>query len=106
MDESIPRRRNVGSCFVVRGPGGSRQPASTPQTPFENPFYGSSSGLIRSSLGGSEDDLLLEGSMYIISVGSNDIMEYLFKPLVPPEVLIANLTATYAIHLKVCLLTS
>jgi len=57
-------------------------------------------GNITASLGGSEAGLLLEDSMYIISVGSNDIMEYLFKPFVPPEVLIANLTATYAIHLK------
>ncbi|GJU77593.1 GDSL esterase/lipase-like protein [Tanacetum coccineum] len=57
-------------------------------------------GNITALLGGSEADLLLEGSMYIISVGSNDIMEYFFNPIVPPEVLIANLTATYAIHLK------
>ncbi|KAF5810578.1 putative Yif1 family protein [Helianthus annuus] len=28
-------------------PGGARPPSNTPQTPFGNPFYGASSGLIR-----------------------------------------------------------
>ncbi|MFS7954969.1 hypothetical protein Hanom_Chr07g00636951 [Helianthus anomalus] len=41
--------------------------------------------------------------MYIFSIGSNDIMEYLFSPLktMTPKQFVINLTDAYAIHLKV-----
>lgn len=58
-------------------------------------------GNITAILGESNGQLLLQGSMYIMSIGSNDIMSYIFTHPVTPELFIANLTATYAIHLKV-----
>ncbi|XP_023754190.1 GDSL esterase/lipase At4g16230 [Lactuca sativa] len=57
-------------------------------------------GNITAILGESNGQLLLQGSMYIMSIGSNDIMSYIFTHPVTPELFIANLTATYAIHLK------
>ncbi|CAI9272261.1 unnamed protein product [Lactuca saligna] len=57
-------------------------------------------GNITAILGESNGQLLLQGSMYIMSIGSNDIMSYIFTHPVTPELFIANLTATYAMHLK------
>ncbi|GKD16856.1 hypothetical protein Tco_1206014, partial [Tanacetum coccineum] len=54
-------------CFMVRGPGGSRQPSSTSQTPFENPFYGSSSGLIRCRLASYSEKILGSSFEYVQS---------------------------------------
>ncbi|KAJ0904701.1 hypothetical protein HanPSC8_Chr07g0285321 [Helianthus annuus] len=60
-------------------------------------------GNITALLGESKGDGLLQKSMYIFSIGSNDIMEYLFSPLktMTPEQFVINLTDAYAIHLKV-----
>ncbi|GKD50252.1 YIF1B-like protein, partial [Tanacetum coccineum] len=49
------------------GPGGPRQPSSTPQTPFGNPFYGASSGLIRGGLGAYGEKILGSSSEYVQS---------------------------------------
>ncbi|KAL4577741.1 hypothetical protein LXL04_013854 [Taraxacum kok-saghyz] len=57
-------------------------------------------GNITALLGDSKGQLLLQDSIYIISIGSNDIMSYVFTHHVTPELFIANLTTTYAIHLK------
>lgn len=57
-------------------------------------------GNITALLGDSKGQLLLQGSMYIISVGSNDMMSYIYTHPITPELFIANLTATYAVHLK------
>ncbi|XP_076915391.1 GDSL esterase/lipase At5g37690-like [Bidens hawaiensis] len=57
-------------------------------------------GNISALLGGSKGDRLLRNSMYILSIGSNDIMEYIFTKPVTPEQFVINLTDTYAIHLK------
>ncbi|XP_021971532.2 GDSL esterase/lipase At2g23540 [Helianthus annuus] len=59
-------------------------------------------GNITALLGESKGDGLLQKSMYIFSIGSNDIMEYLFSPLktMTPEQFVINLTDAYAIHLK------
>ncbi|MFS7954983.1 putative triacylglycerol lipase [Helianthus anomalus] len=59
-------------------------------------------GNITALLGKSKGDRLLQKSMYIFSVGSNDIMEYYFTypRIMTPEQFVINLTDTYAIHLK------
>ncbi|XP_042755674.1 GDSL esterase/lipase At5g33370-like [Lactuca sativa] len=57
-------------------------------------------GNITALLGKSKGQLLIQGSMYIICVGSNDIVNYVFSHPTTPEVFIANITAIYAIHLK------
>ncbi|CAI9272265.1 unnamed protein product [Lactuca saligna] len=57
-------------------------------------------GNITTLLGESKGQLLIQGSMYIICVGSNDIMNYVFTHPTTLEVFIANITAIYAIHLK------
>ncbi|CAK9142799.1 unnamed protein product [Ilex paraguariensis] len=43
---------------------------------------------------------LISNSLYIISVGSNDLFDYQEKPTVPPETLLINLTEAYCNHLK------
>ena len=58
-------------------------------------------GNITALLGESKGQLLLQGSMYIFSIGSNDIMNYIFSHPTTPEIFIANITAIYGIHLKV-----
>ncbi|KAL4577740.1 hypothetical protein LXL04_013853 [Taraxacum kok-saghyz] len=57
-------------------------------------------GNITALLGESKGQLLLQGSMYIFSIGSNDIMNYIFSHPTTPEIFIANITAIYGIHLK------
>ncbi|KAM0011229.1 putative triacylglycerol lipase [Helianthus debilis subsp. tardiflorus] len=59
-------------------------------------------GNITALLGKSKGDCLLQKSMYIFSVGSNDIMEYslTYPRIMTPEQFVINLTDTYAIHLK------
>ncbi|KVI08757.1 Lipase, GDSL, partial [Cynara cardunculus var. scolymus] len=57
-------------------------------------------GNITALLGESRGDLLLQSSMYILSIGSNDIMTYIFTHSMTPELFITNLTDTYAIHIK------
>ncbi|PWA88024.1 Lipase, GDSL [Artemisia annua] len=54
-------------------------------------------------LGTGTAELILKMSVYIISVGSNDLFEKqmtLLQNQTDPEQLIANLTTTYAIHLQ------
>lgn len=48
-------------------PGGQRPPSNTPQTPFGNPFYGASSGLIRGGLGAYGEKILGSSSEYVQS---------------------------------------
>ncbi|KAI7730139.1 hypothetical protein M8C21_001427 [Ambrosia artemisiifolia] len=48
-------------------PGGARPPSNTPQTPFGNPFYGASSGLIRGGLGAYGEKILGSSSEYVQS---------------------------------------
>ncbi|KAI3499914.1 hypothetical protein L1887_35728 [Cichorium endivia] len=55
---------------------------------------------ITALLGTSKGDLLLQESMYIISIGSNDIVNYIFNRTMTPKQLIANLTDAYATHLQ------
>ncbi|KVI02956.1 Lipase, GDSL [Cynara cardunculus var. scolymus] len=60
-------------------------------------------GNISESLGKSAANIFLAMSTYIISVGSNDFFEHqhaLSLNQTEPEQLIANLTATYSIHLQ------
>lgn len=47
--------------------GVPRPPVSTPQTPFGNPFYGASSGLIRGGLGAYGEKILGSSSEYVQS---------------------------------------
>lgn len=54
------------------GPGGPRPPLNTPQTPFGNPFYGASSGLIRGGLGAYGEKILGSSSEYVQSNVSNN----------------------------------
>ena len=58
-------------------------------------------GNITTLLGASKGQLLIQNSMYIICVGSNDIMNYVLYHPTTPEVFIANITATFAIQLEV-----
>ena len=51
--------------------GVPRPPVSTPQTPFGNPFYGASSGLIRGGLGAYGEKILGSSSEYVQSNVSN-----------------------------------
>nr|XP_043635187.1 GDSL esterase/lipase At2g23540-like [Erigeron canadensis] len=62
--------------------------------------FGTVRGNITALLGESKGDLLLQNSMYIISIGSNDVMTYIFMRQMTPEQFIINITETYAIHLK------
>ncbi|MFS7954985.1 putative GDSL lipase/esterase, SGNH hydrolase superfamily [Helianthus anomalus] len=57
-------------------------------------------GNITALLGGTKGDHLLRKSMYIFSIGSNDLMTYIFTKPMTPEQFVINLTDTYAIHLK------
>ncbi|KAI3665322.1 hypothetical protein L6452_43946 [Arctium lappa] len=60
-------------------------------------------GNISEVFGTPASDLFLAASTYIISVGSNDFFEHqkaLYLNQTTPEQLIANLTATYSIHLQ------
>ncbi|KAK9049995.1 hypothetical protein SSX86_031036 [Deinandra increscens subsp. villosa] len=57
-------------------------------------------GNITAFLGESKGDSLLQNSMYILSIGGNDIMEYVYTHPMTPEQFVVNLTNTYAIHLK------
>ncbi|KAK9071464.1 hypothetical protein SSX86_010033 [Deinandra increscens subsp. villosa] len=57
-------------------------------------------GNITALLGVSKGESLLQNSMYILSVGSNDIMDYIYTHPVTHEQFVVNLTNTYAIHLK------
>ncbi|CAI9272262.1 unnamed protein product [Lactuca saligna] len=57
-------------------------------------------GNITTLLGASKGQLLIQNSMYIICVGSNDIMNYVLYHPTTPEVFIANITATFGIQLE------
>nr|GEU48615.1 cation/H(+) antiporter 2-like [Tanacetum cinerariifolium] len=57
-------------------------------------------GNITALLGESKADLLLQDSTYIISIGSNDVMTYIFNKSTTPELFIASLTDAFAVHLK------
>ncbi|KAI3808370.1 hypothetical protein L1987_24319 [Smallanthus sonchifolius] len=57
-------------------------------------------GNITALLGASKGNRLLRKSMYIFSIGSNDLMTYIFTRPMTPEQFVINLTDTYAIHLK------
>ncbi|MFS7905492.1 putative Yif1 family protein [Helianthus anomalus] len=51
--------------------GGARPPSNTPQTPFGNPFYGASSGLVKGGLGAYGEKILGSSSEYVQSNVSN-----------------------------------
>ncbi|KAD5960778.1 hypothetical protein E3N88_12250 [Mikania micrantha] len=57
-------------------------------------------GNITALLGESKGSGLLQNSMYIFSIGSNDLMTYIFTRPMTPEQFVVNLTDTYAFHLK------
>ncbi|KAD3068579.1 hypothetical protein E3N88_36459 [Mikania micrantha] len=54
--------------------GGARPPSNTPQTPFGNPFYGASSGLIRGGLGAYGEKILGSSSEYVQNTPLNSLM--------------------------------
>ncbi|MFS7960138.1 putative Yif1 family protein [Helianthus anomalus] len=62
--------------------GGARPPSNTTQTPFGNPLYGGSSGLIRGGLGAYGEKILGSSSEYVQSNVSNIAIHSLiiFRP--------------------------